>query len=286
MKVKLSFFIIFTLYFATLKSQNIDFIEKIQNYKETVKLVHTDSSYYNDYIDTSTFNIKTYMEMYPALKSKKKNYVFDYYRITLHGKPYIYVKKKKFNLIDHFNKMADERNLNGSERIEYIGRSIKYFLFDPLNEAYKNIVPEDTKEGYLQYLYFYELGELFALEWQSFFKKKHVIATKKEIDDIIKQCTEKLNIVDTINDVKGKIRREIFDCNAAALQEFVLSDSIILVQLTEEYVIIKWLEFEDWRGVFERTYKIMRKPPYCIELIDEKRLVEIQNTFINNFSEE
>jgi len=281
MKAKILLLIFFLFYFAISKSQvNIDFIEKIQNYKETVKVSPT-SSFYNDYIDTSTFNIKTYMAKYSALKMDKKGYIYDYYYYDnfLDGRPFIYVRPQKFNLTNHINKKANKIKLKGKEREEFIRRGLYYFLEDSCNKANKNVFPEDTEEGFLQYLYFYEFGENFALKWHARYKKKHVITTNQEIEKILKQCTEQLSNTDTINDERGQFRVEVDDCDTIALQKFLLLGSLISVQFNIDNVVVKWLESDRW-GIFERTYKIMRAKPYHIELIDEERLVKFQNLAI------
>ena len=279
MKKIILFFIFLTIDFAVVRSQiDINFIETIQEYKKTVKL-----TCHSDCIDTSTFNIKTYMAMYSAIKIGKKRYVFDYYYYYDNfsdGWPYIYVKNKKFNLTKHVNKMADERSLKENERVVFILRSLHCFLEDPLYKAKKNIYPIDTKEGYLQYLYFYEFGELFALKWHANYKSKHVINTKQEIEEILSKCTEQIQYIDSINN-GSEFVTETFHCDTALLQRFLLLDFIISIQFNVDNVIVKWLEFEDWRGVFEKTYKIMRTKPYHIELMDEKRLVEIQKHYVH-----
>jgi len=277
MKVKTLFFIALFLKFAILKSQvNVDFIEKIQNYKEAIKLT-TSNLMFNDFIDTSTFNIRAYMEMYPAIRIGKKGYVFDYYYYDnfLDGKPHIYVRNKKFNLLNHINKNADKIKLKGEEREDFIRRSIYWFLKDSCTKANRNVFPEDIEEGYLQYLYFYEFGELFALKWHANYEKKKVISTKQELKEILNQCLESLQHIDSMETVGS-----ISFCDTTALQRFLLMDSIISMQFNTDYVIVNWLEFEDWRGLFERTYKIMRTKPYQIELIDEKHLVEVWKNFI------
>ena len=281
MKIKILLLISFSLYFTISKSQvNIDFIEKVQSYKETVKVSST-SSFYNDYIDTSTFNIKTYMAKYPALKMEKKRYIYDYYYYDnfLDGSPFIYIRPQKFNLTNYINKKANKINLQGKEREEFIRRSLYYFLEDSCNKANKNVFPEDTEEGFLQYLYFHEFGENFALKWHARNKKKHIIATKQEVEKILEQCTEQLSNTDTINDERGQFKVEIDDCDTTALQNYLLSDTIVSVQFNRDNVIVKWLESDKW-GVFERTYRIMRAKPYHIELIDEKRLAKFQSLFI------
>jgi hypothetical protein len=284
MKVRLLLFIIFFQNIAISKSQvNVDFIEKIQNYNKTVKIIHSDLLSI-DFIDTSTFNIKTYMDIYSAIKKINNNDVFDYYYYDnfFDGKPYLFVKNKKFNLTNHINKMANKRNLRGEERKSFIQRSLYCFLEDPLYRAKNNVYPSDKEEGYLQYLFFYEFGELFALKWHANYKKKHIINTKQEIEEILKQYTEQQKNSDSINNKNDEFRLEVFfDCDTITLQKFLFNDTLISIQFNTDNVIIKWLEFEDWRGVMERTYKIMRTKPYYIELIDEKRLMGILKKYIH-----
>ena len=275
------FFITLFLKFAILNSQvNID-IEKIQDYKKEVKIISSNLMF-NDSIDTSTFSIKTYMGLYPSLKIRKKNYVFDYYYFDdfLDGKPYIYVRNKRFDLIKDVNKKADERKLKGEERTDFILRSLHYFLNDPINRANKNVIPEDTEKGYVHYLYFCEFGELFALKWHAGYKKKQVICSKKEIEGILKGYAERQIYADTINNANDFLLEDISHCDTVALQNLLLLDSIISVQFNEDNVIVKWIELKEWSGIFEMSYKIMRTSPYHIELINEKRLAEIQKGYV------
>ena len=283
MKAKILFFIIFFLKFIILKSQvYIDFIERIQNYKETVQLtlsnIMDNDLAYKD-IDTSTFNIKTYMAMYPAIEIGRKGIVFDYYYYdnVLDGKPYIYVKNKKFNLIKYVNQMADERSLKGNERLNFTLRSLHWFLLDPKYSAKNNVYPINTEEGYFQYLYFYEFGEQFAVKWHANYERKHVIITKQEINKILEQYFEQMQYTDSM---MNESVEEIVYCDTVTLQSFLLTDSIVSIQFNTDAVRIKWLEFENWRGLFERTYKILRTKPYHVELINEKHVVKIQRSYL------
>ena len=201
MKAKILFFIPLFLNCAIVKSQvNQNFIEKIQDYKEKVQ---TTSSclMFDNCIDTATFNIKTYMEMFPSLKMRNKNYVFDYYYHYFDSyyysdeKPHIYVKNRRFNLIHHINRKADKINLQGEEREDFVRRSIYWFLNDSSHRAVHYIYPEDTEEGYLQYLYFLNFGELFALKWHSNYERKKVITNKQEFAELLSGDTTQLQHV-------------------------------------------------------------------------------------------
>lgn len=251
-----------------------DFIDRIQIYKESVKIKKSKEHFFGvfvDEIDPSTFNLKTYIDMYSALKKRKESYVFDcyYYDNFLDGKPYIYVKSKNNNLIEDIKKEADKRLLEGDKRDDYIYRSLSYFLNDPYYDANNNIYPKDTEEGYCQYLYFCEFGELFALKWHANYSNKKVICSMKKIEEVVKEYTE-----------KERSSEDILHCDTAALQNLLVRDSPISIQIDIDNVIIKWVELEDWQGIFERSYKIMRTSPYSIELIEEKKLAEIHKEYI------
>jgi hypothetical protein len=283
MRPKLLIFFTFFLNFALLKSQNNeDFIRKVQAYKDSVNIVSSNLMF-SDYLRPETFNIKIYMDMFSGLKIKKKNYVFDYYYFDnfIDGKPYLFIKRKKFNLLKHLNKNADKRNLIGKERTEFIQRRLHCFLEDPLYRAKKNVYPKDTEEGYLQYLYFYELGELFALKWHANYKKKKVICSNNEIEEIIKQCIVQQRYTDTLQNTDEKfLLNEIYDCDLETLQNFLLKDSLIFLQNNKDDFIVKWIELEDWGGLFEKTYSIQRTKPYHIELMNERRIMKIQKNYI------
>ena len=264
--------LIITLFFLQkqLVFSQCTIIEKIQDYKKTVKIKHSNLMF-NDCIDSSTFSIKTYMEMYPALKTIKRGYVFDYHYFDnfSYGRPYIYVRNKKFNLAKHVNNLADRRKLIGEERTEFMYRNIYDFLEYSLYRAKKNIFPEDTEEGYIQYLYFYEMGELFALKWHAAYKEKQVICTENMMKNIVEQYIEKQK-----NEIPD------FEVDTIKLQNLLGINELINKELNTDNCIIKWIEIEPFHGIYERTYKIIRKEPYTIELINEKQLVEIRQNFI------
>ncbi len=259
-------------------------IEKIQEYKNGIKITRSNTTNKNR-IDTSTFNINAYMKLYPALKKEpaEKRKVFDcyYFDNFFDGKPHIYIRNKNFNLIKHINKKADKK-LKADERNDFIQRNLFYFFNDSCNKADRHIVPDDTEEGYIQYLYFCEFGELFALKWHASYKEKEVICTKEKIAEIVKKYTEEYRYARTTVelDENGETIDPIFECDTVALQNLLQMESVFFIQSDNDSFIIKWLEIEKWWGIFERTYQIMRKSPYRIELMNEKHLVNFEYNFI------
>jgi len=53
---------------------------------------------------------------------------------------------------------------------------------DPRNRLCNNIIPDDSREGYLQYLFFHQMGEQFALFWHSYYEEKTVLCDKKDVE--------------------------------------------------------------------------------------------------------
>lgn len=262
------------------KAQNTyNFIEEVQCYKEQIKIT-TNSKMYNDFIDHSTFNIKMYMSFYNTLSIKKKNYKFDYHYLDnfLDAQPYIYIKKKNFNLTKNINKKANKINLKGEERESFIHSSYYYFFKDSSNRASYNVIPEDTEKGYLQYLYFYEFGELFALKWHAGYKYKKVINTKEIMERVVEKYIEKQKYVDSIHNIDGS--GPGFEIDTIKLRNLLKVNEFINIELNTDNCTIKWIEIEPFRGIYEKTYKIMRKEPYTIDLINNKELVKIIDTFI------
>lgn len=138
------------------KSQdNCDFIQNVQNYQDSVKL-----KYLGDYdiIDPTTFDINTYLSLFDNIKFKKDYnigvYFFDNH---LDGNPYLYALKNDQKLKDKNKK------------------SLYNFLNKTEIRAKNHIVPKDSERGFLQYLFFYELGEQFALKWHSYYNEKRII---------------------------------------------------------------------------------------------------------------
>jgi len=87
--------IIITLILTTpliAKSQDYsDFIQNVQNYQDSVKLIH--SGYY-DIIDSETFDIDSYLSLFDNIVIEKEYkigvYFFDNF---LDGNPYLYALK-------------------------------------------------------------------------------------------------------------------------------------------------------------------------------------------------
>ena len=242
----------------------VDFIKKIKSYQNSVEIKYITEKNI-DVIDSTTFHLHEYMKMFNAIEIKNKNNFFDYFYFDnyVDGRPYIYVKNKNCNFIDEIMKQINGRYLDDTEAATFVHSKIYSFLNDSVNRAFNNIVPKNSEEGFVQYLFFREFGEQFALKWHAAYKEKYVITSKDELENIIKKYSEnKSFLVDTMQ------LKILFDINPTPT---ILFDK-------EKYVIT-WHEIETHNGIFQRTYSISQDFPYQIVLLEEKKIINIYMMF-------
>ncbi|MDR1115791.1 MAG: hypothetical protein LBL33_06560, partial [Tannerella sp.] len=185
--VKWSLFIILflTAFIAKAQISETAFIEKVQTYQDSVK-IRRGRDMFDDTLDPATFNIKDYMKMFNTLKLKNPEHEYGcfYFDNFLDGKPYIYTGNHDFDIMEHVRAGAGKAELEDEEQ-RFIRGELYRFLNDSVNRACNNVIPEDCVEGYLQYLFFREFGEQFALKWHAANKQKRIICTRKDIEKIV-----------------------------------------------------------------------------------------------------
>jgi len=291
---RLIFLFVFLAEFTSSIAQiELKFIEKIKNYQHSVKIY----GYTNDKIDTSTFNLKKYLNLFDKLifdKNIKYNYI--YYRLyrNFQSKPFIYVAKDTFNLENYiqqetlksittdtiftkylktnhpkpFEFLNKEEKPKSIEKIIYNENSYNIiyqnklfkFLNDSSNRAYKFVIPEDSKEGYFQYLYFQMYGEKFAPDNISLKKEETTISSSVEIESIINDFSDKEKYLSP--QVKKLKKLELIDLNP-------------LVTIDSLSCTISWIEFKESVGVYKREYKISRRMPHKIVKHNEVSLYKV-----------
>lgn len=299
MKNRISSVIVFLLYLTNnqLDAQIFsDFIDKVQTYQDSVKL--TSGKLYNT-LDSTTFNFEEYMRIFNKIKTAD-NYKLgcEYFDNFLDGKPYIYALKDTNSLyntiklealkiirvdtlyktrlkIVHrglFEFLNDTTKEVNEFEIRYVERQFEEayhhklykFLNDSSNRAFNHIIPEDSEIGYTQYLFFSKFGEMFALKWHANYGNKSIITSKRDVSEIIKFYTN----------------NELFDSNKNELRKLLKLNLTPTVQLNSNECLIIWYEIEEHNGVFRRTYRIDRKPPFTITLIEDKKLASISANFM------
>ncbi len=239
------------------KSQDYcDFIENVQNYQDSVKLKHTGDC---DIIDTVTFDIDTYLSSFDNIvieRNIKLMYISLIY--FLDGNPYLYALKNDQRLNDK-NKKSLYKFLNKSEI-----------------RAKNHIIPKDTEIGFLQYLFFHEMGEQFALKWHSNYNEKFILCSKKKLDEVINEF-KKYNQTQT---GENEAEMPAFKVDLQALNKIAQINPAVEIELTNEFCAITWIEDRTHRGIYKCKYKIQRQFPYKIEKINEEQLLEITIGFL------
>jgi hypothetical protein len=239
------------------KSQDYcDFIENVQKYQDSVKLKHIGDY---DFLDSETFDIDKYLSSFDNIVIEKGYkigvYFFDNF---LDGNPYLYALKN------------DERLYDKNHKSLYI------FLNKPEIRAKNHIVPKDSEIGFLQYLFFYEMGEQFALKWHSNYNEKFILCSKKKLDEVIKEF-KKYNQTQT-----GENETEIpaFKVDLQALNKIAQIHPAVEIELTNEFCAITWIEYRTHSGIYQCKYRIQRQFPFKIEKINEEQLLEITIGFL------
>jgi len=242
--------IIISLYPSLAKSQTIEnFINKVQAYQDGVKLITKGDS---TFIDDKTFNLKAYMQMFDKIKLEQ-GYEYDYYA---EGRPYIYVKKSSFNLDSYFEQLADDNGIyNKVKRSNAIRRSKLEFVAKSENRAFNHVIPENSEEGYIQYLFFYEFGEQFGIIGHEAYNEKSVVPNLESKYVIYDKNLESPNSQSNKN-------KEIDQLNIMVPK--------IWVDLSQKNCKISWYENELCRGTFLKTYTIGCTAPYVISKISDK----------------
>lgn len=239
------------------KSQDYcNFIQNIQSYQDSVKLKHV-----GDYnvIDSETFDINTYLSLFDNIEVEM-DYKIDVYFFDnfLDGNPYLYALRNNQILLDK-NKKSLYKFLNKSEI-----------------RAKNHIFPKDSEKGFLQYLFFCEMGEQFALKWHSNYNEIFIICTEKKLDKVINEF-KKYN-----QPITGEDESEMpaFQVDLGDLDKFAQINPAIEIEMTNEFCEVTWIEDRTHSGIYKCKYKIQRQFPYKIEKINEEQLLEITIGFL------
>ncbi len=240
------------------KSQEYcDFIQNIQNYQNTVRL---ESNGDNDILDSTTFDINKYLSFFSHVEIDSA-YKIDVFFLDnfFDGNPYLYALKE-----------------NGTINCTKDKNALYTFLNLAENRAKNHIIPKDIEIGFLQFLFFSEMGEQFALKWHSNYNEKYVICEKGMLERIIKVFKE-YNAPQT---GKDEIEVSEFQVDLHELESLESINPSIKINLTSNYCTITWIENRTHSGIFRVMYRIERQSPYEIEKLREEQLLEITTGFL------
>ncbi len=239
------------------------FIQSVQEYQDSVKIV-SESGF--DYIDSATFSIDEYYMKFSQLnRNDSLYYGYHFVDYELYGEPFLYVLKKGFTLKDYLNIKKSNKIFDSQiDADNFYFKTIKEFISEPSNLAKNQIIPSPTSEGYIQFLFFHELGDQFALKWHSSYKSREVICSKENLESAIRKLQK-----DSFSEIIYKNRNQL-----------LAIDPTPIVKLRNRNCRITWYEFEYWSGIYKRTYRINLTPPHNINLISVTKVAGIQKDII------
>jgi hypothetical protein len=195
------------------QSENCNFTKRLNNYQSKVNIIWSENGVR---LDTSTFNLIDYMNIFDKLSLKEcYNLGMLYARFDFDAFPLIYafpdtfsvdreiyksiIKNKVF--LDSILEIQLEelkecndiwiekkilRTINARENIDSENTFYHILNKDSLSKAYFHLEPEETREGYFQYLVFYLSGESFGLTGFYNLGFKKIICSNQDLELIIK----------------------------------------------------------------------------------------------------
>lgn len=245
-----------------------DFIDKVQSYQKNIKIKLQS---HNFILDSSTFDLGTYLSLFDKLKVDSGKICNVYYEPSaLEGEPIIYVIPDTLNLSSHIKKIVkgsfENRSpyLNLYQDTNGLSRSILYdFVHYSKIRASNNITPENSEYGLFQYLFFYVMGEQFALIGHSNYDQRMILCNKLYINQIIEEYTD----------------NEMFKVDKKRLESIRYLNPVPVITLNESIYKISWYELWTHSGLYLRTFEIVRKPPYEIRPIKTEEIFRIDLNF-------
>jgi len=265
--------LLFSFFITSVISQNnIDFLRIVKAYQDSVKLVAPWQT--PGVIDTTTFNINTYLRIFDKLKlppGLKCQYAYEDNGTS--GNPMLYVVKDSFDLEGYLNRgyreFIKQYNIDTTtftpKTTKFLKRIHVLYGFAYQNNAKKFIIPEDSKAGYLQYLYFNQLGEEFALKWHSFAGQISVIFSNDELKRLYNSYLKKT--------VRFSYDKEKF-------KELLNLYPSPIIEMGNNSCLITWYEIIIQTGIYKRTYEINRSAPYTVVKKEDIKILEIDANFI------
>lgn len=288
--------VIFNFEINTWAQPPCDFIRNIRDYQNSVKLIeHSNDESKVPEVDPKSFNINVYMSLFNRLKvdSGKVCCLIGCYD-KRGGWPLLYARDENFN--EH--KYISGKILEANERTdsivsqnilryrvdnyseEKIDRMIRFYesikrshtrtyalvLYanDPGNKLCNNLIPDDTQEGYLQYLFFHQMGEQFGLYWHANYGRKTVLCDKKDVEYFLSYYRES----------KGYFK---YDENK--ISDLLNLDLSPVVELDSTNCTIYWYEIYTHGGIYKNTYTIERTHPFRVKKLVSEEIVTISPLF-------
>jgi hypothetical protein len=294
-QLALAFFIASTLKVSA--QEYCSFLKKVQSYQDNVKLLdHKNNECNQVEVDTSTFNVTTYRNLFDKLMLPPgMELCFCNFYSNDAGQPLLYVRPNDFNEEAYFQhaqkrfcyqmdsilaarSMASKKDSSQQKDLMFIKRyldcqksnfnkevAIVQYATDSINKAKYNLIPSDTIEGFVQLLFFNRMGDRFALYWHSNYGMMSIICSQVDMQQHLEYY---------------KSQADSTTLDKEKLAGLTRSDVSPKVSVTTDAYFIEWYEFEPHNGLFKRCFKIERRPPYRIKQEwEEKKLEACLNFF-------
>lgn len=264
-QLKLVLIALFSIGILSAKAQsNCDFIEKVQAYQRAVKLKQPHQKF--DVIDTTTFNTDTYKNLFTKLHLRagmELRCVFS--DEGTGGVPLLYAVPDTFNVENYIEQKLHKINLPNSEFEKFKRMNFECELaYEPQRKASYNMIPEDNEEGYLQFLYFSQMGEQFALKWHANYGLNSVICSKEEMKRVFK-------ILSNV---------EMYTIDTKKFNALMETNLEPIVRMDKDQCFVTWYEILIHNGIYFRTYAINRSFPHSIEKTIDGKILGIQANFV------
>ncbi|MFB6320838.1 hypothetical protein [Saccharicrinis sp. FJH54] len=247
----------------TVNGQNFcDFINKVQDYQQSVKI--NDSGDILK-IDTSTFNTDFYIKLFDKLKVasplKCETIYLDY---MLGGEPALILFEDSLNIENYIAKRVENVTQDKNIDSENVIRNALYELSDSTKRIVNNIIYENNEDGIFQYLFFNQMGENFALSWHSNYDEKYVLCSKKQLTHLIKPF----------------LNNKLYTVERKSYKKLLKKNIEPQVQKVESNYIITWFVLKTHKGIYKQTFAINDSNPYKIEKIKSEQVVKIDINFL------
>ncbi|WP_346863880.1 hypothetical protein [uncultured Draconibacterium sp.] len=241
---------------------NLHFIDKIQNYQQNVKL---DNSSEFTLIDSTTFDTKVYLKMFDKLEitTSLKPQVF-YVADMFGGSPYLVVVPDTFEVSRYIESELKKVKKDSFYDPDNARGEIMSNLMQRTQKLSDNIVPTNSEEGFLQYLFFNQMAECFALFGHSNYREKFIVSSTKKFIERMKPFRKSTS----------------FSVDKKEYTKLKTQEMTPKISFKEDKCIIEWYEIETHNGVYKRTYEIENFAPYKIEQIENEKVLNIQPNFL------
>ena len=250
-------FIIALKIFPIYSQDYCDIIQSIQNYQDSVKLKSTKRC---DIIDPKTFDLTTYLKFFDKIEVEEGYKIgVCYFDNFADGSPYLYAIKENKELKDN-NKKSLYKLFNSKEC-----------------QAKYHVKPTPSDIGFLQYLFFYKMGEQFALKWHSNYNEEYIICSTKKLSKVVAEFRKYNQSAERDND---EIESPPFIVDVMELNKIEQINPAVEVESFNDYYLIEWIENRTHDGIYKCKYKIQNQAPFDILLVNEELLLKITPGFL------